>query len=285
MTVSIILPNYNHAPYLEERLDSILNQTYTNFELIILDDNSSDNSLDILQAFKSHKKVSHFIVNRKNSGSPFEQWKKGLDLAKGDYVWIAESDDKSDYDFLESQLRTINREQADIVVAATQKFNSKDVLGEVKHPIFRNKFKLSYTMDDILYCPLLNVSAMLCKTHLVKKAIFFKDFKLIGDRVFYHEAFYNCKFVFNTTTNSYFRKEGESVSTLKFKGIDYLKTYFKEHLRFIIYVYNDRQISKQLFNSYLTRFFNRVRHRTKRKEKFGFKFFSIYLLYIKNLKR
>ena len=115
--VSIILPNYNHAKYLQDRLDSIFNQTYQNFEVIILDDASTDDSLLILNCYKDHPKVSHFVVNTENSGSPFKQWKKGLSLAKGDCVWIAESDDICDLNFLESQLKCL--ETADVSVAKT----------------------------------------------------------------------------------------------------------------------------------------------------------------------
>lgn len=92
-TVSIIVPNYNHSKYLNQRLDSILNQTYQDFEVILLDDVSSDNSVEILQAYSKHPKVSHLIVNEQNSGNTFKQWQKGIALAKGTFVWIAESDD------------------------------------------------------------------------------------------------------------------------------------------------------------------------------------------------
>lgn len=101
-TVSIILPNYNHARYLTQRIDSILNQTYQDFELIILDDCSTDNSREALLKYKDHPKVSHLIFNEQNSGSTFKQWNKGIKLAKGKYIWIAESDDWAERIFLET---------------------------------------------------------------------------------------------------------------------------------------------------------------------------------------
>ena len=67
--VSVILPNYNHVVYLKERIESILNQTYQNFELILLDDCSADNSCDILNAYKEHPKVSALVLNEKNTGN------------------------------------------------------------------------------------------------------------------------------------------------------------------------------------------------------------------------
>ena len=97
--VSIIVPNYNHARFLPERLNSIFNQTFQDYEVILLDDASTDNSVEILNRYAANPKVSHFIVNQENSGSPFKQWKRGIDLARGEFVWIAESDDYSNTTF------------------------------------------------------------------------------------------------------------------------------------------------------------------------------------------
>ncbi len=108
ITVSVILPNYNHAPFLEQRIESILFQTYTDYELIILDDASTDNSLDIIEKYSTHPKISRTLYNQTNSGSPFRQWKKGIELAKGDWVWIAESDDIADIHFLDKLMNLVS---------------------------------------------------------------------------------------------------------------------------------------------------------------------------------
>ena len=107
--VSIIVPNYNHSKFLEQRLASIFNQTYQDFEVIILDDCSTDNSRDIIERYRSNPKVSNIIYNEVNSGSPFKQWHKGIQLAKGEYVWIAESDDTCEFCFLETLMMRINK--------------------------------------------------------------------------------------------------------------------------------------------------------------------------------
>lgn len=100
-TVSVIVPNYNYAPYIKQRLDSILNQTFQDFELILLDDASSDESVEILEQYKTNEHVTHFVVNGENSGSTFIQWRKGIEMARGEFIWIAESDDWADLTFLE----------------------------------------------------------------------------------------------------------------------------------------------------------------------------------------
>jgi glycosyltransferase involved in cell wall biosynthesis len=98
--VSVILPNYNHARFLTQRIESILYQSYQDFELIILDDCSSDNSREVINQYRNHPKVSQIVFNEKNSGSPFRQWNKGVQLAQGKYIWIAESDDYCTKDLL-----------------------------------------------------------------------------------------------------------------------------------------------------------------------------------------
>lgn len=103
--VSVIIPNYNHASFLDERIQSVLVQTYQNFELIILDDNSTDNSVEVINKYKDNPHVSHIVVNEENSGSTFKQWHKGFELAKGEIVWIAESDDSCDESLLDTLVR------------------------------------------------------------------------------------------------------------------------------------------------------------------------------------
>jgi glycosyltransferase involved in cell wall biosynthesis len=101
--VSVIVPNYNHARYLRRRIDTILGQTFLDFELILLDDCSTDNSRDIIAAYAGDSRV-RIELNAENSGSTFKQWNKGVRLAKGKYVWIAESDDYADEKLLERLL-------------------------------------------------------------------------------------------------------------------------------------------------------------------------------------
>ncbi len=105
--VTVIIPNYNHAPYLEKRIESVLSQTFQDFELILLDDFSTDNSRQMLEHYRSHPKVTKMLFNGTNSGSTFKQWNKGVRQATGKYIWLAESDDYADLQFLEKMVHLL----------------------------------------------------------------------------------------------------------------------------------------------------------------------------------
>lgn len=151
MFVSIIVPCYNHEKYLEERIKSILNQTLSDFEIILLDDLSPDNSAEILKRYSNHPKVSHCIINKKNSGSTFFQWNKGIELAKGDLIWIAESDDVADPQFLEKLVSPFYKNKK-LVLAYSQSYrmneNSivtgswKDATDHLNPTLFENDFEM-----------------------------------------------------------------------------------------------------------------------------------------------
>ncbi len=115
--VSVIIPNYNHGQFLYERITGILKQTYDNFEVIILDDNSSDNSRYIIEDFRNEIKVSHIVYNTTNSGSPFVQWDKGFQFAKGELIWIAESDDNCEPTFLKQIVNEFIKHKEECVIS------------------------------------------------------------------------------------------------------------------------------------------------------------------------
>lgn len=103
--VTVAVPNYRHARYLKERLESIANQSFTDLEVLLLDDASPDASLELLTNFAANRPGWTVHPNEKNSGSPFAQWNKAASLARGTYLWIAESDDVADPRLLEVLVR------------------------------------------------------------------------------------------------------------------------------------------------------------------------------------
>jgi hypothetical protein len=112
--VSVIIPNYNHAQFLRQRLDSVLEQTFQDFELILLDDMSTDESRSILSEYANDPRV-RIEFNEVNSGGTFKQWNKGVRLAHGEYVWIAESDDYADERLLEKLVPLLDAEPSSVL--------------------------------------------------------------------------------------------------------------------------------------------------------------------------
>jgi len=123
--VSIIVPNYNHEAFLRRRLNSVFHQTYRDFEVILLDDSSTDGSVEILKEFEDHEQVTALHLNSKNSGSPFSQWDKGISMAEGKYIWIAESDDWAEKEFLQKCVDELEK-GADLVYCRSEKMDEND---------------------------------------------------------------------------------------------------------------------------------------------------------------
>lgn len=97
--VSVLVPSYNHGRFLTERIESIMAQNFNDFELIVIDDYSKDNSDEILNNLQKKFEFT-YIRNSQNSGTPFAAWERISAIARGRYIWICESDDVAEPDFL-----------------------------------------------------------------------------------------------------------------------------------------------------------------------------------------
>jgi glycosyltransferase involved in cell wall biosynthesis len=89
--VSVIIPTYNCAKYIETTINSVLNQNYDNLEIIVVDDGSTDNTKNIISSITDDRLIYYFI---KNSGGPAKPRNLGLMNCKGDYIAFLDSDDK-----------------------------------------------------------------------------------------------------------------------------------------------------------------------------------------------
>ena len=178
MKISIIIPNYNHAKFLKKRIDSILNQKFTDFEVIILDDCSTDDSRDIINSYKDER-ISLKLFNDKNSGSPFKQWKKGIEAAKYDYIWIAESDDWADLNFLYEAENILKTHQNISLYYSNSQLVAED------ETFFENSIK-KYTED--LDEKLWNNNHLYNGKDYVKKYLFYKNFILNASSVIFKKS-------------------------------------------------------------------------------------------------
>lgn len=92
--VSVVVPNYNYASYIRARLNTIFEQTYPIYETIVIDDCSTDDSLEeIARTLSSQRRSVTLMTAGQNSGNVFKQWEKALEAASGELLWIAEADD------------------------------------------------------------------------------------------------------------------------------------------------------------------------------------------------
>lgn len=121
--VSIIIPVYNNEEYLEKCIDSILNQSYTNLEVLLLDDGSKDNSYTIMKEYeKKYPKVIKIFKNKANMGVSKTR-NKALDIASGDYVLFVDSDDYIDTNYIETLISNIGNN--DIIISGYKRVNSQ----------------------------------------------------------------------------------------------------------------------------------------------------------------
>lgn len=209
--VSVIIPNYNHARFLDERIQSILNQTYQDFEIMILDDSSTDNSMEVISRYKDHPKVTKIVVNEHNSGSPFKQWQKGISMANGEVIWIAESDDNCEPTFLETLMKKYDEEKA---VLAFCKSVIIDQNGEKHSNYFQDELTDSFVMEGeafirqyLAFKPYVqNISsAIFCKAVAQRVADQFTSYRVAGDWLFSIEIAKEGKVVFQQQALNMFR--------------------------------------------------------------------------------
>ena len=238
--VSVIVPNYNHAPYLKLRIDSILSQTFQNFELILLDDCSADNSKEVLLSYKDHPKVTHLVFNEENSGSTFKQWEKGIELAKGEYIWIAESDDWAGATFLEQIISGIGTNNTIGLVYTASKLI--DSAGEVTyenkeqntHEVMEYKGNQFISEKLLTSNAIWNASMMVFKKNLFYRLnnISYREMKYCGDWLLYVQlSQYTNVLELKHTLNNY-RIHSNNVSTeAKRSG-----KYFTEGFRVFEYI-------------------------------------------------
>lgn len=249
--ISVIIPNYNHAPYLKKRIDSVLNQTYKNIEVIILDDVSKDNSKEIIEEYRNHTKVSHIIFNEVNSGSTFKQWEKGINLAKGEWIWIAESDDFCESIFLETLIeQTIQYPTAGLSYCQSIFYNEdQNDLSPYRstNNIIEFIKKEDYLKSKLIpFTTLINASMAIFKKDLYNNiAKNYSNYKLAGDWIFWAEIGSKTDVVINGKFLNYFRQHTVKVShNTKKKGLNYpeeinVLNYFKENFQLNEELYND----------------------------------------------
>jgi len=260
--ISVIVPNYNHAIYLEERLQSIINQTYKPSEIIFLDDDSNDNSIEIATSILHASNISYNIIkNNINSGNVFKQWIRGIKLAKYNIIWIAESDDVADINFLHNLIPIF--EKSDIMIAYGRiKYIYENGLylnhldnyyDNLKYISWNESYHMSayklFTSDFAIKNIIPNVSgALFRKPELTcDECTRLYEYTFAGDWYFYYLISKGGSIAYDKNALSYFRLCQKSVSN----SLLYTDVHIKEHTMIIEDICSEYQINHEIIQSHI----------------------------------
>lgn len=249
--VSVIIPNYNHAPYLKQRIDSVLAQTYQDFELIILDDRSPDNSREVIEQYRDNAKVSHIVYNEINSGTTFKQWERGINLAQGKYIWIAESDDWCEATLLETLVAGISTDPESVLAYVQTYVVRGETIEKVStHPRMAEYVNGPDYITDYLSeeCTIWNASMLLFrKENYARVSPEFTTYKMCGDWLFYIQMARQGKVFISGKVLNYFRNHDKDVSGKMYStGNNYL-----EELKILRVLKAERLIAEKQFRKIL----------------------------------
>lgn len=256
--VSVVVPNFNHAPFLRQRLETIYNQTYKNFEVILLDDASTDNSRDILKNFYAlHMEKTRLLFNKKNSGGVFYQWRKGIEAAQGDLIWIAESDDFSAKNFLSELVPAFADDAIQLAFCRTdfiqddkKIFTTEQYLVDLPAFDWTKNFAMTspefveqgFAIKNIIP----NVSGVLFRKQKTFPSLCL-DMKLCGDWAFYLDVIKGGCVYYSPAATNFYRVHKKSTS-LK---IQKEPRYFIEHERIAEFVAENYRVPAEIHEAHL----------------------------------
>lgn len=173
--VSIVMPAYNCEKYVVEAINSVLAQTYRNWELLVLDDGSKDKTLQIIEEFSQKDSRIKSLPNGKNLGVSATR-NRGIELASGDWIAFLDSDDMWESTKLEKQMKVAKEKSAEFLFTGANYINED---GEPYKGIFE-------VPEQVSYKKLRNQNVISCSSVLIKKK-FFENIKMEKDEM--HEDY------------------------------------------------------------------------------------------------
>ena len=179
-TLSIVVPVYNVEKYLRQNLDTLLNQSYKNLEIIAVNDGSTDSSLAILNEYEEKYRDKLIIINQENGGLSKAR-NKGVLEASGDYIAFVDSDDFVNLEMYLDMIKVAEKEESDIVVCDIEYFwNDNDTRNYVM-PGLTNRFKTDNTHKQALLSSLGVWNKIFSKRFFDKQNISFHEGTLYED--------------------------------------------------------------------------------------------------------
>ncbi len=229
--VSIVLPNYNYARYLDERITSLLGQTFEDFELIIVDDGSADDSRDVIGKYRSDPRIRTLWFDT-NSGMTFRRWGDGAALATGKYLMFAGADDTCEPGLLEALVRVLDK-HPEVGVACCQSWEI-DSAGErvkIKQPkprwaqdfIASGEEEATYQLTE---ATIQNASAALCRRSVFEKCGGFDpSLRICADWMLWSRMLSMSRLAWLAEPLNCYRKHDRTVRASTRPGADILEQY------------------------------------------------------------
>ena len=196
--VSVIIPLYNAEKYIEETIQSVIDQTYSNWELLVIDDCSTDKSRDLVKNFEKEDSRIKLIESDTNFGGPARPRNIGIDNAKGEYIAFLDADDVWLADKLDKQLKNIVDSEYDIIHTLANTIDTQGkILGKFNNQNIYNKLKYFCGDLTILYFSnYININTVLMKKDITIKFREDKNLVAIEDWLYWIEHLYKNKKVF-----------------------------------------------------------------------------------------
>lgn len=187
--ISVVIPAFNAEKYIKDTLESVINQTYKNIEVIVVNDCSKDDTEKILEEYSSKDVRIRKYLNEKNSGVSFTR-NFGISVAKGDWIAFVDSDDIWEKDKLEKQIKYAIKNDAGLVFTGS-KFIDEE--GKKYNHILE-------VPEKVTYKELLKQNIISCSSVLVKKK-YFETIKMPSDKM--HEDFATWLEILKIEENAY----------------------------------------------------------------------------------
>lgn len=211
--VSILIPNYNKGPYLSETLDSVLAQTYTNWECIVVDDHSTDNSWEILVTYAQRDfriKIFRRPDNKKKGGNAARNF--AIEKARGEYVAFLDSDDSWNSCRLELSIEFILNNQALAIYSGAVILKNNKRTTQHSRSIQKNESVFDFIVSEETFTP---TPTLVLKNDVVKKVLFDEEMLRHQDYDFFIRVNSICDWVYfenfdvQINWNEDKKKEGE----------------------------------------------------------------------------
>lgn len=264
--VSIIVPVYNTAKYLEQCLESVVNQSLKDIEVICVNDGSTDNSLEILERY-AQKDERIKIITQHNQGQSAAR-NKGLEIAQGRYIGFVDSDDWIDETMFEKLYQNAKSYDSDVAMCSISMFSEKTGECSTNDPYmtidlfpksFENRaFTPQETFGFIFRICVSPCNKIYNRTFLEKNNIRFFEGLFWEDNVFFLKMFLSSKKISLIRECAYFYRKFSSTSTCT--GDDYKKLDFFEIYNLKEQILREKNLLPQ--NKNLTKYFYEAKKNT-----------------------